>query len=115
MLVTGWWEDQRSRERGHGSWGHGIAVVSLYGSYLPRNRKVFQYFDNQYDCTSLYQLDFPTGSIIACAAASVLLPKTTVAVDLPARVGTEGHILYLSHHDTLCPIKMDTHFWEQLS
>lgn len=86
-------------------------MVNLYGSYLPRNREVFQYFDNQYDCTSLYRLDFPTGSIIAWATAS----KTTVAIDLVARVGTEGHNLYLSHHDTLCPIKMDTNFWEQLS
>lgn len=98
MLVTGWWENQRSRERGQGTWG---CSGELYGSYLPRNRKEFPYFDNQYDCTSLYQLDFPIGSNIACAAASVMLPKTTMAVDLPARVGTEDHLWYLSHHDTL--------------
>lgn len=64
-------------------------------------------------CTSLYQLDFsPTRSTIACETASILLSRTTIAVDLPDTVGTGGHSLCLSHHNTLCHIKMDTKFWE---
>lgn len=75
--VTGLWEDQRSRERAQGElgcWGHGSTVGSLGQHYLPRNIQVFQYFDNLYDSTHLYQLDFsPTSSTIVCETASIML------------------------------------------
>lgn len=50
-LVTGWWEDQRFRDRVLGSWD--VRDMDMQwgawgSSYLPRNIKVFQYFDNQY-------------------------------------------------------------------
>lgn len=44
-----------------------------------------------------------------------MLPTPTAAVGLPTRVGTEGRILCLCVHNTLCPVKMVTNFWEQLS